>query len=366
MTGKTLNYYASGNTSRGYVQLYSSSLQELKHLIQLNGEQGIDKTTLLKAVGEHMKAKGQDVWYIHCPSDPNALDGVIIPGLQIGVIDRSSPRNITPSSPQTVVQDVDMSVAYDQAALENHRAEIDSLTTRIQAEHQAAYDGYADALRIHDDWETLYISKMNFNAANDLTAQFITKLYGDQNLNKRSRTDYRFLGAATPVGALDFVPNLTEGLKRYFVKGRPGSGKSTMLKKLTAAGIDRGFDIEVYQCGLDPNSLDMVISRELGFAIFDSTAPHEYFPDQPTDEIIDMYENCFPPGTDEEIANELVAVRGRYSAQMNQSTAHLTLAKQLQDERALIFAQAKNLQVCEQIQTDVLGELDRLTGQQKD
>ena len=98
-------------------------------------------------------------------------------------------------------------------------------------------------------------------------------------MNKPSKVQHRFLGAATPVGAVDFVPNLTEDVpKRYFIKGRPGSGKSTMLKKIVAEGEKRGFDIEVYHCGFDPNSLDMIIIRELGIAIFDSTAPHEILP----------------------------------------------------------------------------------------
>ena len=46
----------------------------------------------------------------------------------------------------------------------------------------------------------------------------------------------------------------------------------------------------------------MVIVRELGFAIFDSTSPHEYYPDStwPADEIVDMYERCITPGTDEQ------------------------------------------------------------------
>ena len=43
----------------------------------------------------------------------------------------------------------------------------------------------------------------------------------------------------------------------------------------------------------------MVIVRELGFAIFDSTAPHEYFPSREGDEIIDMYALIVTPGTDE-------------------------------------------------------------------
>ena len=34
------------------------------------------------------------------------------------------------------------------------------------------------------------------------------------------------------------------------------------------------FDVEIYHCGFDPHSLDMVIVREVGIAIFDSTSPH--------------------------------------------------------------------------------------------
>ena len=45
-----------------------------------------------------------------------------------------------------------------------------------------------------------------------------------------------------------------------------------MLKKLAEAAEEKGFEVEVYHCGFDPNSLDMVIVRELGFAIL--IAPH--------------------------------------------------------------------------------------------
>lgn len=46
-------------------------------------------------------------------------------------------------------------------------------------------------------------------------------------------------------------------------------------------------------------SLDMVLLRELDIVIFDSTAPHEYFPDRDNDEVVDMYEITVTPGTDE-------------------------------------------------------------------
>ena len=113
-----------------------------------------------------------------------------------------------------------------------------------------------------------------------------------------------------------------------------------MLKKLAAEGVSRGFDVEVYHCGFDPHSLDMVIVRELGFAIFDSTAPHEYFPERETDEIIDMYTELIVPGTDEKYAAEIEEVGERYKAKMNEAIASLEKAKQLHDDLEVIYIDA--------------------------
>ena len=77
----------------------------------------------------------------------------------------------------------------------------------------------------------------------------------------------RFFGAATVDGSFDYIQNLTQTLsRRYFLKGRPGTGKSTFLKKIAAQARKLGYDTEAYRCALDPNSFDMVVVREL--AIF--------------------------------------------------------------------------------------------------
>src|SRR5690606_35613529 len=178
--------------------------------------------------------------------------------------------------------------------------------------------------------------------ADRLAEEMVELLYrqADASVNGRSREDHRFLGAATPQGAVDFVPELTAGLKRYLIKGRPGTGKSTMLKRIAQAGLERGFDVEVYHCGFDPGSLDMVIVRELGFAIFDSTAPHEYFPDRDTDEIVDTYARIVKPGTDEAHADSIQDFHARYSAKMKQSIQRLAEAKAHYDRLVQHYARA--------------------------
>jgi len=132
-----------------------------------------------------------------------------------------------------------------------------------------------------------------------------------------------------------------------------------MLKKLAAAAAERGFDSEIYHCGFDPNSLDMVVVRELGFAIFDSTAPHEYFPDRPSDEIVDMYERCIVPGTDEAHADELAPIRQQYAANMKRSIGLLAEARSLRDQLERLYAETVNSpaveRIVEEFRRDVLG-----------
>lgn len=349
MTGIIKNFYANGNTANGFTSLLDSSLQEVEQLFILKEGPIAERSNLIRAIADDMVRDDYDIWLIHCPFDNNALDGLVVPELKLGIIDGIGPGFVEPHLPGACLQYVNLGEISDSIQLSGQKPEIDRLNEQLAQAHDRAYAGFAEALRIHDDWEDLYIQNMNFQAANELTDTYIYKLYGDRRLEKSSRVNRRFLGAATPQGAVDFVPNLTEGLKRYFIKGRAGSGKSTMLKKLAVAAIERGFDVEIYHCGFDPNSLDMVIVRELDFAIFDSTAPHEYFPDRTEDELVDMYACCIKPGTDEAYSDAIADIKSRYSAQMKQSIQHLALAKSLQDEREQFYAQAIDSRQMEQL-----------------
>ncbi|TVX96486.1 PRK06851 family protein [Cohnella terricola] len=360
MSGTLYRFYAGGNTAQGYSSLLHSSLQGLEHLYVLQGGAGLGKYCDLRSIGERLAAAGEEVWMIYCSSDPNALDGIIVPGPKIGIIDGTTPNAIIPQVTGVSVRVVNLDEAYTEHRLEALAPEIEKLNGEISRGYEAAYSGFDEALRVHDEWEKVYIANMDYRAADELTQECILLLLGDQARERSGRVDHRFLGAATPQGAVDFVPVLTEGLKRYLLKGRPGSGKSTLLKKLASAAAERGFDVEIYHCGFDPNSLDMVIVRELGFAIFDSTAPHEYFPDRPTDEIIDMYERCIAPGTDEVHSDTLAPIKQQYAAAMKQSIGQLTETRALQDRLEQLYVQTLDTAILERITEEFKQEMTRL------
>jgi hypothetical protein len=362
MAGKILNYFAGGNTARGFYSLYESNLKGLSRLFILKGGPGTGKSSLMKRIGNEWREKGYDIQFLHCSSDNNSIDGVLIPQLNAGIVDGTAPHVIEPKAPGAVEEYVNLGEAWDSGKLKVHKDTIQRLSEQITLAFNTAYSQFAEALVIHDEWEKFYIENMDFVKANELTNQLIEKFFGDNTSTGEGRVHDRFLGAATPIGAVDYVPNLTETVgKRYFIKGRPGSGKSTMLKKLAAEANNRGYEVEVYHCGFDPHSLDMVIVRDLDFAIFDSTAPHEYFPERESDEIIDMYTELIAPGTDEKYAAEIEDVGARYKAKMNEAIASLATAKKLHDDLEQIYIDAMDFSVVEALASRIQEELESLS-----
>lgn len=356
--GTVQRYFAEGNTARGPISLFDSSLQQLNRLYILKGGPGTGKSTMIRTLGQKFAQKGYDLWYIHCARDHDSLDGLIVPALQFGIVDGTPPHVIEPVIPGVVGEYINLGEAWDTNMLRKYRGELEQLQQKINDTYQNAYDEFAKALHVHDNWESVYIENMNFEAANQLTGEYIQHLFGKHQLARTARVDRRFLGASTPAGAVDFVPNLTEGLaRRYFIKGRPGSGKSTMLKQVAKAAEERGFDVEIYHCGFDPQSVDMVIVRALGFAIFDSTKPHEYFPERNGDTIIDMYEKCIRPGTDERYAKQLAICERDYSASMKTAIDHLKTAHEYHKEMENIYSQAMDFSLVNQMRDQIWLEI---------
>lgn len=360
-----LHYFLTGNTAQGHMSLIPEALKSIQYLCIVDGPYLSDNSAIMQRLYEALKDEGEDLELIHHPSDPEHLQGIIFPAINLAILSSTPPHRIS-AEQQGSVRTLNVYDFYNMEVIDAQRSTLDELTVRIAELHQEAYNGYFEALHIHDEWEKIYIDQSSFKAANAFADQLMHKLFPEgERRGRSSNTKYRFLGAATPKGAVDFVPELTSGLKRYLIKGRPGSGKSTLLRKVVARGTELGYDLEIYQCGLDPKSLDMVICRELGFAIFDSTAPHEYEPAFETDEIIDMYSISIDQSTDDRFKEEIAEISARYREQMKQSNKLLKEAEMLEHKRAKLTQSALNMDNLIQVENLVVQSIKALISESK-
>lgn len=86
-----------------------------------------------------------------------------------------------------------------------------------------------------------------------------------------------FLGANTPQGFVsrfDQLADPLDGWREFVIKGGPGTGKSSMMKRIAAEAGARCEHVELIHCSSDVDSLDGVILHDIKTSIADGTAPH--------------------------------------------------------------------------------------------
>ena len=86
-----------------------------------------------------------------------------------------------------------------------------------------------------------------------------------------------FLGANTSKGFVSLYQDFCtpeSGNFLYVIKGGPGCGKSSFMKKIGKAAEDAGLDVEYVLCSADPESLDGVLIPAWRVGYVDGTSPH--------------------------------------------------------------------------------------------
>lgn len=355
------HYFVCANTARGFHNYFPSNLTGLRKVFILKGGPGTGKSTLMKKIGLIYNNMNFDIEYIHCSSDVESLDGVIIRNLGVAIVDGTAPHVIEPTAPGALEEYVHLGIAWDNDELEKNVQSILNLQQEIKEHYTKAYDALEKGIKIHDEWEKIYISEMNFEKADELAEQLKQWIVQDTNKEKSGVAYHRFFGAMTPNGPIDYIENLTEDMKiRYFIKGRPGSGKSSILKKISQYALDRGIDCEIYHCAFDPNSLDMVVFPELKICIFDSTAPHEHYPSREGDVIVDVYSECITPGTDERYEKELLEIQSRYQECIQEARAELGMAKCLHDDLERYYVKSTDFGKINLLRKEILAKIQKI------
>ena len=85
-----------------------------------------------------------------------------------------------------------------------------------------------------------------------------------------------FLGANSPSGFYSLYHELLpaeQARSIYILKGGPGCGKSTLMRRVAALAEEAGETVEYILCSGDPDSLDAIVLPQKQIALVDGTAP---------------------------------------------------------------------------------------------
>ncbi|WP_253896124.1 nucleotide kinase [Solibacillus sp. R5-41] len=319
MSGAITHFFGQAMTGQGIKNVYKEVMNEAKTVYLLKGAHGFKISELLQKLGTYYHDKGAEIEYFHDPLFEQSIEATFVKAPFAILFLAATNPVIEP----IIIGDRDQVVSlYDCLDEQKVSSNIPmhSITELKQAYYDKCFDSLSKAIHIHDDWEVETRKSMDWNGLNQQYADLTKQLFGENQLEKSAKLTHRLLGTLTPAGARDTVQSITQNLeKRLFIKGYPGTGKSSMMKKIANEALQRGYDVQLVWCGLDSNSIDMVILPELKFCIFDSTEPHVYFPEKNRsgDEIFDIAKHCHPTEVEENNIKEIVA---KYKASIAEAT----------------------------------------------
>lgn len=330
-------YFARANTSSGCVSLIDNNLRGIENICVAAGRSKAVKTKLLRYVGDFFEQNAEEVEYVYSPFDIRSLDAVILRGRKFAAVC----DECCADGRKTINTDDFLNIELSGVS----REYLTFLEERAAAEYAALNNEYCKAKAIHDEWEKIYTDNMDFDRLSAFSAKIIDELIAGTSSMRANDRYERFFGASTMNGSVNYIDNLTDGLnRRYFIKGRPGTGKSTFLKKAAKAAQTAGYGVEVYYCSFDKNSLDMVVVPELSFCIFDSTAPHEMFPASERDIILDFYKEAGLTGIDEKYKKQLDLVQHRYNFRIFEGVSDLRKGNGYDIEREYYLERAADFE----------------------
>ncbi|MBE6884146.1 MAG: hypothetical protein E7487_06035 [Ruminococcaceae bacterium] len=145
-----------------------------------------------------------------------------------------------------------------------------------------------------------------------------------------------FLGANTSSGFVSKFDQLADpksGWILFVIKGGPGTGKSSLIRKAAAAVEASGLAVEYIHCSSDADSLDGAIFPQLKCAVADGTPPHVIEPKYPgAYESVIFLNNCWDEKKLIPQLSDIICLSEEISAHHQRCCRYLSIATMLQNE----------------------------------
>lgn len=274
--GKIRHMFPGGNTSRGFFSYYDYILgqEEATRIICIKGGPGVGKSTFMKKIGLAMLEKGYGIEFMHCSSDNNSLDGVVIPSIGVALIDGTAPHVVDPKNPGAVDEIIHLGDFWDEKGIRANKEGILSDNKDVGRLFARAYRYIKAAASIYEDISVINSLAVDSAKVNIVYSKINDELFSEYSTSlKEGRQRMLFASAITPDGLKNHLESILAG-RIHVLKGAPGTGTEVILERLAASAREKGFDAELYYCALNPSRLEHLVIPGLDVSITTSNAYH--------------------------------------------------------------------------------------------
>ncbi|MBQ8210044.1 MAG: hypothetical protein IJZ35_05635 [Clostridia bacterium] len=264
-------YFLGANTPQGFYSLFKELYNPYDkwEMYIIKGGPGTGKSTLMKQVAQKAAEKGIAVDRIPCSSDPNSLDGIIIPSLKIAMCDGTSPHIVEPVFPGVCEHLINLSECWDKNKLKDNASKIKLISMTNSSAHQKCLKYLKTAKLIDDELSRYIMPAVNHEKIKRFTER-LTELKYDKAGESVQKT--RFLSALTPIGININYDTFKNDCDKI-IKIKDSHNISHIIIKSILKDFDRS--IIKYNCPLEPESkTEHIIFTDIKLGIFTSNIYH--------------------------------------------------------------------------------------------
>lgn len=344
-------YFLGGNTSKGFFSYYDylADSENFNKIFIIKGGPGTGKSTTMKEVGSWGEKKGFDVDYIHCSSDPNSLDGVIIKDIGVAMVDGTAPHIVDPRNVGVVESIVNMGDFWDESKLKEKKDEIISLNKQISKYFNQAYN-YLEAAGKLMPGNRISPDKEGAMEIADHIVSGIPK----SKLNKIGSVRKLFSEAITPEGLVSYASGFNYKNK-FVLKSEVSAGASVVQDEIYKKIIDKGYDVELFYSPFDPeNEIRHIIVPEAELCIL--TSDFMSFIDENNAEIIDVDEYMEQKTFGADFLKSKLLIITLFQ----RAVKKISMAKHLHDELEKCYIPCINFDEMKKKREKILNELEKI------
>ncbi len=281
MTGKERHMFPGNNTTQGFYSYYQYILgqDEADKIYCIKGGPGTGKSSFMKKIANEMLEDGHDIDFMHCSSDPDSVDGIVIKDKHVAFIDGTAPHIIDPKTPGAVDTIIHLGEYWNEEGIKEKKREIIENHERLSALFAKAYNYFGAAKKMYDNVAVIYekalIPEAFYRIATNLTSKELAHKEINQNKGKVKKF---FASGVTPQGLKHYLGTLVEGYKTVYILGAPvGVGSERILNIFAESAIYRGFDVELFYCPMAPETkVEHLLIPELSIAMVTSNDYHQF------------------------------------------------------------------------------------------
>ena len=262
-----LNYFLAANSCEGFVSEFGNCYNpngDWKVYI-IKGGPGTGKSSFMRKVAKTAEEKNLNCIYCPCSSDPDSLDGVILPDKKTVVLDGTSPHTLDPKYPGVCEEILNFGEFWDSEKL-NGKTEIIKITNQNKALHATA-SRYLQAVGqlMLDNYKTALGSIQKSKVE-----RFAKKLCKDY-IQKSDTTPYEwlgFIGGISPKGLISFPETIESSCEKLIIiKDKYHACSNIIMEEIRKAALENGHEIITLKNPFLPSLItDHIIIPKLSLA----------------------------------------------------------------------------------------------------